>query len=366
MGRPLYKPKTEEFMKKIVSLLLLFCAVIHFSSCSTPSQEADYEVRSRTISTTHLDPVSIISTYKDTNDDAIENYVDICKQTLEYYHKLFNIYFEYSGVNNICTINKNAGNSPVKVDEELIKFLKYCKELYTITKGKTNIMLGSVLTIWHGTREKANDNFGFLNESDLPTNEELAEASKHISIDLLVINESDSTAYISDPRASIDVGAVAKGYVVDKLYEVLKSRGADSVALNIGGNVRTIGLKPDGTKWVSGITNPNKLSEESLYCKIRIGDTSIVTSGDYERYFIAGDKEYHHIIDPETLQPAKYFSSVSIITKNSALADALSTALFCMSYEDGLALVNSIGGIEVIWIDLSYNMKTTPGIEIVS
>jgi thiamine biosynthesis lipoprotein len=135
--------------------------------------------------------------------------------------------------------------------------------------------------------------------------------------------------------------------------------------LNIGGNVRTIGLKPSGEEWVTGITNPDKTSDDSLICKIKIGDTSIVTSGDYERFFYAGNTAYHHIIDPVTLYPADYFSSVSILTENSALADALSTALFCMSYEDGLALVNSIGGIEVIWITTDYKIISTSGLEII-
>jgi thiamine biosynthesis lipoprotein len=226
-------------------------------------------------------------------------------------------------------------------------------------------MLGSVLSIWHDIREEADGNFGFIQESYLPTEEELNEAAKHTSIDLLVIDREASTVYISDPEASIDVGAVAKGYAVDILHKRLVEMGADSVVLNIGGNVRTIGLKPSGEEWVTGITNPDKTSDDSLICKIKIGDTSIVTSGDYERFFYAGDKKYHHIIDPVTLYPADYFSSVSILTENSALADALSTALFCMSYEDGLALVNSIGGIEVIWITTDYKIISTPGLEII-
>ena len=91
----------------------------------------------------------------------------------------------------------------------------------------------------------------------------------------------------------------------------------------------------------------------------------MVTSGDYERFFIAADKKYHHIIDPATLVPAEYFASVSVITPDSGLADALSTALFCMSYEDGLALVESLENVEVIWVDKENNLKRTSGIEIV-
>jgi thiamine biosynthesis lipoprotein len=114
--------------------------------------------------------------------------------------------------------------------------------------------------------------------------------------------------------------------------------------------------------WVTGITNPDKTAQDSLKCRIEIGSTSVVTSGDYERFFTSADKRYHHIIDPVTLMPAEYFSSVTIITENSGLADALSTALFCMPYEDGLELVSNIGGIDVIWIFKDGSTEITDGV----
>lgn len=357
-------------MKKLISLLLCLSFIFLLSSCKKDGDpivpQKNYKTRNKTISTVYFNTYSQISTYKDKDDTVIEGYVKTADELLSYYHHLFDIYFEYAGVSNIKTINKNAGISPVTVDREMIVFLEYCKELYTITNGKTNIMLGSVLKIWHECRESATLDFGYLDPGLLPTADELRIAAEHTSIDSLIIDKEASTVYISDPEASIDVGAVAKGYAVDMLCKKLVSEGADSVVLNIGGNIRTIGLKPNGDKWTSGISNPDKSSEESLICRLKIGATSIVTSGDYERYFYSGDTKYHHIIDPATSMPARYFSAVSIITESSALGDALSTALFCMTYEEGLALVNSIGGVEVIWVDLGYNVRMTPGIELVS
>lgn len=357
-------------MKRIVSLLLLVCMLLSATACHNkgnggPSANGEFTTRNRVISSYYFNTHSVIYTYADKDDTNIERYKTIADEVLSYYHKLFDIYFEHEGMNNLCTINKNAGKNPVQVDENIINFLEYYKELYTITNGKTNIMLGSVLKLWHNAREDALDDFGYLNPDDLPTEDSLKKANEHTSMDLLVIDKEASTVYITDRKASIDVGAIAKGYTVDILVERLKAEGADSVALNIGGNIRTIGLKPVDEPWVIGITNPDKSSDESIYCRVEIGSSSMVTSGDYERYFFAGDTKYHHIIDPVTLMPAEYFSSVTIITENSGLADALSTALFCMSYEEGLALVNKIGGIEVIWIDLNYNMKSTSGIKTV-
>ena len=357
-------------MKKIISLSLLLSVVFSLFSCGdkntdTPEKK-EYQTRSRTISTVYFNTYSAIYSYGDESDDSIERYAIITDEILSYYHKLFDIYYEYSELNNIRTINRNAGKKPVEVDVELIDFLLYCKELYTLTSGKTNVMLGSVLKIWHDCREEADGDFGYLNPEKLPSDEELEVAKEHTSVDSLVIDKVAGTVYISDPKASLDVGAIAKGYTVEIIYNRLVKEGADCVALNIGGNLRTIGLKPDGAKWVTGITNPNKESDETIKCRLEIASTSVVTSGDYERYFYAGDKKYHHIIDPETLAPADYFASVSIITPNSGLADALSTALFCMSYEEGLELVNNIGNIEVIWIYSDGTIKSTNGVQFIN
>ena len=320
-------------MKKIIISLLFLSILLSLVGCNTKPSAPTYKTRSRDISTVYFNTYSMLSTYADESDEKIESYVEIAEETLSYYHKLFDIYYEYAGVNNIKTINKNAGKNPVAVDEAMLDFLEYCKQLYTITNGKTNVMLGSVLKIWHECREEAEDDFGYLSPEYLPTDEELSEAAKHCDIDSLVIDRENSTVYITDPLASLDVGAIAKGYTVDILYEKIKAMGATSTVLNIGGSIRAIGTRPTGEDWVVGITNPHRTTEKPFACRIHFGNTALVTSGDYERYFISGEEKYHHIIDPVTNQPARYFSAVSILTDESALADALSTALFCMSYE---------------------------------
>ena len=349
-----------------ILLLCLCCVAACFSSCNRPPEaQKEYTTRSKTVSYVHFNTVTVLSSYGETTEEEFASYVKVADELMGYYHKLFDIYYEYSGVNNIKTINKNAGKKPVEVDEELIVFLEYCKELYTLTNGKTNIMLGSVLKIWHYARETAEEYFGYLEESMLPTEEELLAAAAHTSIDSLVIDREAKTVYITDPEASIDVGAIAKGYAAQKLADKYKSMGVTSMAINAGGNIITIGKRPNGDNWVVGITNPDKTSEETIKCRVEIGEIALVTSGDYERYFISGDKRYHHITDPETLMPADYFASVSIFTTNSGLADALSTALFCMPYEDGLALAESIGGVDVLWIYRDGTMKMTDGVTLV-
>jgi thiamine biosynthesis lipoprotein len=158
------------------------------------------------------------------------------------------------------------------------------------------------------------------------------------------------------------VGAIGKGYATEQAARMLIERGVSSYVLNVGGNIRVIGEKTNGDGWVTGITHPDRSSSEQFITKVIIKNTSLVTSGDYQRFYTVDGVRYHHVIDQETLMPADHFTSVSIFTPDSGLADALSTALFCMSYEDGLALVESIGGVDVIWVDKEYNVRYTDGI----
>lgn len=354
-------------LKKLVSILCcLSLLLISLASCKkdddTPrvkEPETQY-----TIVWDLFDTKSIIYSYKGDSEAEFKSNCKDVETLLREYHKLFDIYYKYSGINNLKTVNDNAGVAPVEVDEKLIDFLLYAKEIYTLTGGMTNVAMGSVLKLWHDCREDASDEDHPVYR--IPSSEALAEASEHCSIDDLIIDKEAGTVYLADPDMRLDVGALGKGYATEKAAQLLISRGVSSYVLNIGGNIRIIGEKVTGEGWVTGITNPDKSSDESIFTKINIKNTSLVTSGNYERFYTVDGVNYHHIIDPDTLMPANYFSSISIIAQNSALADALSTALFCMTYEEGLALVNSIGGIEVIWVDLEYNVKHTSGISFVN
>ena len=300
---------------------------------------------------TFFDTVSYIYSYAGDSEEAFAANCDEASAILEEYHRLFDIYYEHSGVNNLKTLNQNAGKDPVKVDQKLIDFLLYAKELYTLTNGEMNVMMGAVLSLWHDCREAG---------TSIPDQETLEQAATHTDISLLEIDVENGTVRISDPEARIDVGALGKGYATEKVAEYLKAKRVNSYVLNIGGNIRIIGHKPDGSGWGTGIKNPADPTQYAL--KITIANTSCVTSGDYERYFVVNGVKYHHVIDKDTLMPANYFSSVTIITPNSALADALSTALFAMSYKDGLALVNRIGNVEVLWITADGTQYRTPGL----
>lgn len=344
-----------KLFKSLVCLVTLLGLLVVLTGCPKPANKAEPKGM---VNFSFFDTVSYVYCYSDDSEKEFESKSNEVFEILEKYHRLFDIYYEHSGVVNLKTLNDNAGGEAMKVSPELIEFLLYAKELYETTNGEMNIMMGSVLRLWHDCRTEASDDPA---NARIPSMAELEEAALHTNMSCLQIDEANGTVRISDPEASIDVGALGKGYATEKAAQYLYSIGAESYVLNIGGNIRIIGHKPDGTGWGTGIKNPADPTQYAT--KITIADTSCVTSGDYERYFTVGGVRYHHIIDKDTLMPSTQFRSVTIITADSGLADALSTALFAMSYEDGLALVERIGGVEVLWITGDGTQYCTDGFE---
>ena len=159
----------------------------------------------------------------------------------------------------------------------------------------------------------------------------------------------------------LDVGAIAKGYATEQVALAAVGRGEDHLLLSVGGNVRAIGYRNDKKEpWRAGIENPDD-SAENYLAILNINDKSVVTSGIYERYYEVEGKQYHHIIDPETLFPENRYLSVSVVTHDSGLADVLSTALFNMSIEDGLELIESIGQTEALWCLPDGSLRESSG-----
>ena len=336
-------------MKKTAILLLLSLLALTLFGCGL--FEAPEPPRQARSYYEYFDTVTTVFSYKGDSEEIFEANCEAVGELLGDYHKLFNIYYEYAGVNNLRTVNKNAGIAPVKVDARLIDFLVYAKEMYYLTEGRMNIAMGAVLSLWHDARTEADDDPEATPR--IPSPDILSQAAEHISIESLVIDEAASTVYISDPEASIDVGAIGKGYATDRARDLLRSRGADAYMLNVGGNLSAIGTRINGKGWVAGVTNPDP-AEEDFACRITLADVSCVTSGNYERFYTVGGVRYHHLIDPDTLMPAVYHSSVTVVCKDSSLGDTLSTALFCMTREDGERLVSSLDGVEVLWISADY------------
>lgn len=301
-----------------------------------------------------FDTVTTVLGYAE-SEEEFNALVSDFKSELTVYHQLYDIYNDYDGVNNIKTINDNAGGDPVKVDQKVIDLLLFAKDMYERTGGKTNVMLGSVLSIWHDARE-----YGINNptESYLPDMAELEAAKEHTSIDSLVIDDENDTVQITDPLASLDVGAVAKGYAVQRVCETMPS----GLLVSVGGNVCATGPKPnDGSDWNIGVQDPDGGLSDYLV-SVHFASGSLVSSGDYQRYYTVDGVRYCHIIDPETLMPPTYWRAVSVLCEESGVADALSTALFSMDRESGQALLDEFGA-EGLWIAPDGEILYSPGFE---
>ena len=331
-------------MKRLFSLLLA-AVMILLCGCSRTPQV--YQVTYLDL----FDTVTVISGTADAEKDLQAQAKQIHDQ-LQVYHRLFDIYHDYEGVANLKTVNDNAGIAPVTVDKAIIDLLLDCREYYELTGGAVNVCMGSILKLWHEARTSGLDDPG---NAKLPDEAALRDAAEHISWETVVIDREASTVFITDPRQSLDVGAIAKGWSAQRVAEELPS----GILLNLGGNVCATGPKMEDTPWVIGVNAPDG---GDYLCALNLSQGSAVTSGDYQRYYTVDGVHYHHIIDSNTQMPSTKWTSVTILCADSGLADALSTALFLMDREEGQALLTACDA-EAMWVDKEGNCYYSPGFE---
>ena len=321
---------------------LFFCAVLLcalLGSCSQKPQR---------FSDTYYDafdtPISVIAYCKD-EEEFRKLSLEIHEEYIRY-HQIFDIYNSYEGWNNAFSVNQRAGSKTmVEVPEELLDILEFSKKMYAATDGRINVAMGAVLKLWHDARENAIDH---PESAAVPDAKSLKEAAKHCNINNITIDRRTSSVMLSDALMSIDLGAVGKGWATEQIAKKLEAEGHTGIALSAGGNVRVIGSREDGSAWNIAIQDPSDGAGAQDYIDtVQIRDMSLVTSGVNQRYFEAQGRRWHHIIDPDTLMPEDRFLSVTIMTKDSGLADALSTALFNMSLEDGRAFLEKINSGEI-------------------
>jgi len=340
--------------KKAISAILVFCLGAGvLSACGKNTELTRYQATFLSL----FDTVTVIAGYEEDSDTFSEKAQEI-HDALLVYHQLYDIYNDYDGINNIKTINDNAGIQPVKVDDRIIDLLELAKEMYDWTGGMMNVAMGNVLSLWHDAREISTDD---PENAYLPSMEDLTAAAAHTDIDKMVIDRENGTVYLEDPEMSLDVGAIGKGYAVEAVCRAMAESGLSHYVVSVGGNIRAIGDQYEGMNWKIAVEDPNDRGNVLLY--LSINDMSVVTSGIYQRYFTVDGVRYHHIIDPVSLYPKNDYASVTILTGDSAVADALSTALFNMAQEDGLSLVESMEDTEAMWIYPDGTQKFSSGFQ---
>ncbi len=310
-----------------------------------------------------FDTITRVVAYTRTKEE-FDSYMEIIHNRFIELHKLYDKYNDYEGINNIKTINDNAGIKPVKVDKEIIDMILFSKKWYAKGVKETNIALGPVLKIWSEYRDMAEAD---PEDAKLPPMELLKEASRYTDIEKVIVDEENSTVYLEDPNMRLDVGAVAKGYATEIVANELEAKGLKSALISAGGNIRAIGKPLDNIRerWGVGIQNPDKslIQGGNVLDTVFIKDASVVSSGDYQRYYIVGDMRVHHIIDPKTLMPGDYYRAVTVVTADSGLADLLSTSIFLLPFDESLELVKSIEGVEAIWVMKDGTVESTEGMK---
>lgn len=334
-------------MKRFLASILLFSLLLAGCAGEQPQQK-QYTATFLTL----FDTVTTVIGRAD-SQEAFQAMAQDVHDRLLVYHQLFDIYNDYEEIHNLKTVNDQAGIAPVTVDEKIIRLLLDCKKYYTATGGRVNVCMGSVLQLWHEAR---NDGLDDPAHAYVPDAEALAEAADHCDPKNLIIDEAASTVYLADPEMRLDVGAIAKGWATQ---EVAKA-SPQGLLISVGGNVCATGPKDtSGTPWVVGIQDPD--GGEYLHT-VYLDKGSVVTSGDYQRAYAVDGDVYHHIIDPDTLYPSRYWRSVTVICPDSALADALSTALFLLPLEDGQALLDQLGA-EAMWVNDQGEQFYSPGFQ---
>ena len=332
-------------MKRLLCLLLALC----LCGCAKAPEQKQYSATFLTL----FDTVTTV-VGKAASEEEFQAKAQVVKDTLETYNRLFDIYNDYEGIANLKTVNDQAGIAPVTVDAEIIALLKDCKAYCEATGGMVNAAMGSVLALWHEAREHG---FNDPANAALPDAAALVEAALHTDFSKVIIDEAASTVYLEDPDMRLDVGAIAKGWAAQRVSET----APEGLLISVGGNVCATGPKDSqGTPWVVGVQDP--AGGDAYLHTLYLTRGSIVTSGDYQRAYVVDGELYHHIIDPQTLYPGRLWRAVTVVCEDSGLADALSTALFLLDIDTGVALLQKYNAY-AFWVDHENARYYSPGFQ---
>lgn len=320
--------------------------------------EKDLESFTRTY-VDYFDTVTTITLFAEDETDA-NRYYELVEEDLEKYHQLYNTYESYPGINNVRTINENAGKQPVQVDPAIIDLMEQCLTANKRTKGAVNMAIGPVTVLWHDAREAGLEN---PDSAAIPEAQALQAANRFTDIQRVEVDREAGTVYLPLSEMRLDVGSGSKGLAGEKIARHLEAEGVQSAMISLGGNVRVIGGKGKEAKnWAVGIQNPDTSgiygahhsseqgAQSDLLYVLEVKDKAVVTSGIYQRGFYVGDRYYHHIIDPITLAPSTRYDSVTVVCNDSGLADSLTTALFNSTVDEGKAIIEEIPDVEVLWV----------------
>ncbi len=311
-------------LKRITAFLLGLTLLL--TGCSSSTKE-----RNLTYTDTLFDTVISVQIL----DSVDQEVLDGCEELAEKYDKLFDPSNEESDIYKI----NHAKGSTVEVSDDTARLIE--KGLYysELSDGVYDITIGAVTDLWDFTS----------GEDKIPSDSRIEAALEHVNYQNVHVD--GDTVTLSDSKARLDVGSIAKGYIADRLKEYLKENGVSHALINLGGDVLAVGNKLDGSDFNIGIQEPFADTGEAITA-VKVADKAVATSGNYERYFEKNDKIYHHIISTSSGKPAKNsLNSVTIITDSALTADAVSTWCYLLGYKKALKTVDQLDNVDAVFIN---------------
>jgi FAD:protein FMN transferase len=328
---------------KVCIPLLACISVLVFACTKTGSLGSSSVTVKRT--QMHMGTLVSITAVGPTNKDANEA-IDAGFQEVKRLEQLLSTWIPESEVSRV---NAAAGRKPVSVSPETMTVVRLSLQVAELTEGAFNIAIGPAVDAWNVSAEPR-----------LPIAMELEGLKPLINLQAIHADVWEKTIYLEKPGMRIDVGGIGKGYAADQAVMAMKKAGAVAGVVALSGDIKTFGRLPDGKKFSVGIQHPRK--EGAILAEIDLQDEAISTAGDYERYFEKDGIRYHHILDPNTLQPARDCQSVTVIAKEGVWADGLDTGIFVMGVDRGMELVEQLDDVEAIIVDQAGQVHISSGL----
>ena len=320
--------------------LLLFIILISLS-CTSQPQKYKKVVK---LMGSRFD-ISVVTESEEKGNE----YIDIAISEI---NRIENIISSWDPTSQTSLINKNAGIKPVKVDKELFDLVERSVAISKLTNGAFDISYASMDRIWKFDGSM----------TTMPSEEAIQKSVEKVGYQNIILNKEENTVFLKIKGMKIGFGAIGKGYAADQTKKLLISKGAKAGIINASGDMNTWGKQATGEDWKVGITNP--LNKNKVFALLPISNSSVVTSGNYEKYVIFNDKRYSHIINPKTGYPSSGIVSVSVFASKAEFADALATSIFVMGKDVGLDLINQLKGIECIIVDNTGKIHTSKDIKL--
>ncbi|WP_310595821.1 FAD:protein FMN transferase [Flavobacterium sp.] len=283
--------------------------------------------------------------------DTVEanQYIDLAIAEVK---RVENLVSDWKPETQISHVNQNAGIQPVKVDDEVFQLVKRSIKISKLTDGAFDISYASMDKIWKFD--------GSMKE--MPTAEAIKKSVEKVGFQKIILDEKEKTIFLRDKGMKLGLGGIAQSFIADNIRDLLKSKGCTSGIANVSGDIAAWGKQPDGKPWTIGIINP--MNKNKIFATFPLVDSSVETSGTYEKYVVFDGIQYSHIINPKTGYPAQGIVSVTVFAKQTEIADGLAKGVFLFGVEAGLNLVNQLKGIECIIVDSKGKIYSSKGIDI--